>query len=112
MNQLALDRYSLSSNLGDRVIINRSSENKDSVYSRRVNYLNNSAPSQNLTSQTTRGGKSQTQQHHDSSKQNVQLPFNNISNVMKGGYAQRSGNPVCQSAGGVMSSKLEKRRRR
>ena len=112
MNQLSLDRYSLSSNLGDRVIINRSSENKDSVYSRRVNYLNNSAPSQNLTSQTTRGGKSQTQQHHDSSKQNVQIPFNNISNVIKGGYSQRSGQPVCQSAGGVMSSKLEKRRRR
>ena len=111
MNQLALDRYSLSSNLGERVIINRSSENKDSVYSRRVNYLNNSAPSQNLTAQTTRGNKSQTQQHHDSSKANVQLKYNNISNVIKGGYAQRNGNPVCPEAGGIMSSKLEKRRR-
>ena len=111
MNQLALDRYSLSSNLGEMVIINRSSENKDGVYSRRVNYLNNSAPSQNLTAQTTRGNKSQTQQHRDSSKANVQLPYNNISNVIKGGYAQRSGNPVCTEAGGVMSSKLERRRR-
>ena len=40
MNSLALDRYSLASNLGENVLINRSSENKDSVYSRRVNYLN------------------------------------------------------------------------
>lgn len=111
MNQLALDRYSLSSNLGDRVIINKGSENKDGVYSRRTNYLNNSAPSQNLTAQTTRENKNQSQQHHDSSKANVQLKYNNISNVIKGGYSQRNGNPVCQSAGGVMSSKLEKRRR-
>ena len=111
MNSLALDRYSLASNLGENVLINRSSENKDNVYSRRVNYLNQSAPSQNLVAQTTRGNKNQSQQHHDSSKQNVQLPYNNISNVIKGGYPQRSGNPVCRAAGGMMSSKLEKRRR-
>ena len=111
MNQLALERYSLSSNLGERVIINRSSENKDGVYSRRVNYLNQSAPSQNLVAQTTRGNKSQTQQHHDSSKKSVAVPYTNICNSQSGGYAQRNGNQVCREAGGIMSSKLEKRRR-
>jgi hypothetical protein len=76
-----------------------------------VNYLNNSAPSQNLTAQTTRGGKNQSQQHRDSNKADVQLNYNNISNVIKGGSAVRNGNPVCSAAGGMMSSKLEKRRR-
>ena len=107
-----IDRFEGYNNIGEEFVPLRTEAGR--VNAERVEHVffNKSTGSHDLLAQTTKENRKQRQKPYKKGFQNTQEPYNNIGNQQKGGQSVRSGEYVCKSIGGVLSSKLERRKNR